>query len=184
MIKSFFSIVLILFTLTLVGCVSSLSGLQSYIDNNDGYQFLYPNGWQKTEVKNASEGVDVVFTDFIERGENLSVIISKIDPQKSLTDLGTPSEVGYRFMQMVNADSSVQAEAELVSAEKREQNLQDYYLLEYLVKLPSNEYRHNLASVTTKNGKLYTFSISTSESRWQNVQELFKLVTKSFTVVS
>ncbi|BAQ66779.1 photosystem II oxygen evolving complex protein PsbP [Geminocystis sp. NIES-3709] len=140
MTKSFLSIVLIFLTLTLSSCISSLNGLQSYVDISDGYQFLYPNGWIKVEVK--KEEVDVIFTDFIEKGENLSVIISKVDPQKSLADLGTPTEVGYGFMQMVNEDSNNEREAELIFAEKREQNLQNYYLLEYQVKLVSNQYRH------------------------------------------
>ena len=60
--------------------------------------------------------------------------------------------------------------------------LQEYYLLEYRVKLAGDKYRHNLASVATKNGKLYTFNISSTESRWQKVQELFTKVAKSFSV--
>lgn len=182
MLKSLITIILITFTITLTSCSSALSGLQAYVDAIDGYQFLYPNGWISVDIKNASEGVDVVYKDFLEPSENLSVIVSKIDPNKNLADLGTPTDVGYRFMQMVNQDSANEREAELISAEKREQNLQDYYLLEYKVKLSNNQYRHNLASVATKNGKLYTFNISTTESRWQNVEDLFTTVAKSFTV--
>jgi photosystem II oxygen-evolving enhancer protein 2 len=182
MLKSLITIVLIIFTITLTSCSSALSGLQAYVDGIDGYQFLYPNGWMLVDVKTASQGVDVVYKDFLEPSENLSVIVSKIDQNKNLADLGTPTDVGYRFMQMVNENGSNGREAELVSAEKREQNLQDYYLLEYIVKLSNNKYRHNLASVATKNGKLYTFNISTTESRWQNVADLFKTVAKSFTL--
>lgn len=182
MLKSLITIILITFTITLTSCSSALSGLQAYVDAIDGYQFLYPNGWMSVDVKNASEGVDVVYKDFLEPSENLSVIVSKIDQNKNLADLGTPTDVGYRFMQMVNQDSANEREAELISAEKREQNLQYYYLLEYKVKLSNNQYRHNLASVATKNGKLYTFNISTTESRWQNVEDLFKTVAKSFSI--
>ena len=182
MLKSLITIILITFTITLTSCSSTLTGLQAYVDAIDGYQFLYPNGWISVDIKNASEGVDVVYKDFLEPSENLSVIVSKIDPNKNLADLGTPTDVGYRFMQMVNQDSANEREAELISAEKREQNLQDYYLLEYKVKLSNNQYRHNLASVATKNGKLYTFNISTTESRWQNVEDLFTTVAKSFSV--
>ncbi|NCO76352.1 MAG: photosystem II oxygen evolving complex protein PsbP [Cyanobacteria bacterium] len=182
MLKSFISIVLVIITFTLSSCSSALSGLQSYVDINDGYQFLYPNGWMSVDVKTVTEGIDIVYRDFIEPSENLSVIISKVDPNKNLADLGTPTDVGYRFMTMVNENSNHQRETELVSAEKRQQKLQDYYLLEYRVKLSDNQYRHNLASVTTKNGKLYTFNISTTESRWQKVEDLFKTVTKSFSL--
>lgn len=182
MLKPIATLIIIIFTITLFGCVSPTSGLNPYVDGADGYKFLYPNGWMAVDVKNASEGVDVVFRDLIERSENLSVIISDISKDKSLEDLGSPTDVGYRFMQIVNQNSNNQIEADLISAEKREQNLDNYYLLEYRVKLPDNQYRHNLASVVTKNGKLYTFSISTTESRWQNVEKRFKTVAKSFTV--
>lgn len=184
MLKSIATLIIIIFifTVTLFGCVSPTSGLNPYVDGADGYKFLYPNGWIAVDVKNSSEGVDVVFRDLIERSENLSVIISDISKDKNLEDLGTPTDVGYRFMQIVNQNPDNQREAELISAEKREQNLDDYYLLEYRVKLGDNQYRHNLASVVTKNGKLYTFNISTTESRWHNLENLFKTVVKSFTV--
>jgi photosystem II oxygen-evolving enhancer protein 2 len=182
MLKSLLSLLLIFLAITISSCSASLGGLQSYIDASDGYQFLYPNGWIPVDVKNASEGVDVVFQDFIERGENLSVIISDINQDKQLADLGTPTDVGYRFMEMVNNNPNSQREAELISATKKEYNLKNYYLLEYQVTLPNNQVRHNLASVVTNKGKLYTFNISTSESRWQAVKDLFKAVANSFSL--
>ncbi|MBD2392855.1 photosystem II reaction center PsbP [Cyanobacterium aponinum UTEX 3222] len=182
MLKSIATFIVIILTVTLSACVSPTGGLNPYVDGADGYKFLYPNGWMAVDVKDASEGVDVVFRDFIERSENLSVIISDVNKDMDLSDLGSPTDVGYRFMQIVNQDTNNQREAELISAEKREQNLEDYYLLEYKVKLGDNQYRHNLASVVTKNGKLYTFNISTTESRWENVENRFKTIVKSFTV--
>ena len=180
MFKSIATFIMIVLTITLFGCVSPTSGLNPYVNGAQGYKFLYPNGWMA--VKEVSKGVDVVFRDFIEPSENLSVIISDISKEKNLEDLGTPTDVGYRFMQIVNQNPNNQREAELISAEKREQNLDEYYLLEYRVKLGDNQYRHNLASVVTKNGKLYTFNISTTESRWQNQINRFQTVVKSFSV--
>ena len=84
MLKSIFSLLLVLLTVTISSCSATLGGVQNYIDATDGYQFLYPNGWIQVEVENASEGVDVVFRDFIERGENLSVIISDVNQDKQL----------------------------------------------------------------------------------------------------
>lgn len=182
MLKSIFSLLLVLLTVTISSCSATLGGVQNYIDATDGYQFLYPNGWIQVEVENASEGVDVVFRDFIERGENLSVIISDVNQDKQLEDLGTPTDVGYRFMEMVNENPNSQREAELISATKKEYNLKNYYILEYEVTLPDNQVRHNLASVVTNKGKLYTFNISTTESRWQSVQDLFKIVANSFSL--
>lgn len=182
MLRSVVSIFLVFTTFLLSSCVSPTSGLNPYVDGADGYRFLYPNGWMEVNVPKSSEGVDVVFRDFIEQGENLSVIISNIDKDTNLSDLGTPSDVGYRFMEKVNQNSDNGREAELISAEKREQNLIDYYLLEYRVKLGDNQYRHNLASVVTRNGKLYTFNISTTESRWESVASKFQTVVKSFSL--
>ena len=182
MIKSIISIFLIVITFTLSACSSPVGGLNRYSDAIDGYQFFYPNGWIAVDVKNKSQGVDVVYRDIIEEGENLSVIISDIDRNMSLEDLGTPTDVGYRFMEIVNQNTNDGREAELISAEKREKDLQDYYLLEYRVKLSDNQYRHNLANVVTKKGKLYTFNISSTEYRWQKVKELFTAVAKSFTI--
>ncbi|MBE9222437.1 photosystem II reaction center PsbP family protein [Cyanobacterium stanieri LEGE 03274] len=184
MIKRLVSCLLIFLTFSLVSCSASLSGLQRYTDAIDGYQFLYPNGWMPVEVQNATEGVDVVYRDFIERTENLSVIISKVGDSKELSDLGTPTDVGYRFMKMVNQDPESGRNAELISAEKREVDGKDYYILEYRVKLDEDQYRHNLASVVTNNGKLFTFNISTKESRWDNVSDLFRVVANSFSLAS
>ncbi len=182
MLKSIITICLIVITFTISACSSSLTGLNRYSDVIDGYQFFYPNGWVGIDVKNSSRGVDVVYRDIIEEGENLSVIISDIGDENKLTDLGSPTDIGYRFMQIVNQNNNNGREAELISAEKGQQEMQDYYLLEYRVKLSDSQYRHNLANVATKNGKLYTFNISSTESRWQKVEELFTAVAKSFIV--
>ncbi|AUC62245.1 photosystem II oxygen-evolving enhancer protein 2 [Cyanobacterium sp. HL-69] len=184
MIKRLISFLLIVLTFSLASCSPTLGGLQRYTDAIDGYQFLYPNGWMPVEVQNASEGVDVVYRDFIERTENLSVIISKVGESKELSDLGTPTDVGYRFMKMVNQSPDSGRNAELISAEKREVDGKDYYILEYQVKLGEDQYRHNLASVVTNNGKLFTFNISTTESRWDSVSELFRIVANSFSLAS
>ena len=119
MIKRLISFLLIVLTFSLASCSPTLGGLQRYTDAIDGYQFLYPNGWMPVEVQNASEGVDVVYRDFIERTENLSVIISKVGESKELSDLGTPTDVGYRFMKMVNQSPDSGRNAELISAEKK-----------------------------------------------------------------
>jgi photosystem II oxygen-evolving enhancer protein 2 len=182
MLKSLIASILIILSVSLFGCSIGVSGLQSYVDATDGYEFLYPNGWIAVDIKDASKGVDVVFRDLVQRSENLSVIISEVDKEQNLEDLGTPTEVGYRFMQMVNNSPNAGREAELVNAQRREANAKNYYILEYEVNLPNNQARHNLASVVVDKGKLFTFNISTTENRWRTVKDLFKLVANSFTV--
>ncbi|MEY2985154.1 MAG: hypothetical protein RLZZ568_1771 [Cyanobacteriota bacterium] len=172
-----------LVSLALTACSGvGIANLQRYSDTKDGYEFLYPNGWIGVDVKGASPGVDVVFRDLIERDENLSVIISDVPSNKTLTDLGTPTDVGYRFMTTVNDNAQGERRAELLSAEERDEDGQVYYELEYRVLLGDNVERHDLASVTTNRGKLITFDLSTSEGRWHQVEALFNTVSNSFHV--
>jgi photosystem II oxygen-evolving enhancer protein 2 len=174
---------LIIVSLALSSCsAAGLSSLQHYANPAKGYEFFYPNGWIQVDVRDASQGVDTVFHDFIERSENLSVIISSIPKDKTLTDLGTPTDIGYRFLKSVNSDPEAKREAELINAESREFNGKTYYTLEYQVKLPDNQQRHDLASVAVNRGNLYTFNLSTSQKRWEQVKNLFEIVVNSFSV--
>lgn len=178
MLKRIVALVLVALTVTLSSCASATGGLKSYIDTSDGYQFLYPNGWIPVQVSN---GPDVVFHDLIEETENVSVVISEVKSDKTLPELGSPGEVGYKLSKSAIAPPGSGREAELVNAEAREGGGKTYYLLEYAVKLPNQE-RHNLASVVISHGKLYTFNASTTEKRWQKVKNQFQQVVDSFQV--
>ncbi|ACK66539.1 photosystem II oxygen evolving complex protein PsbP [Rippkaea orientalis PCC 8801] len=182
MLKSIKIIIIALVSITLISCSTGISALQSYIDSRDGYQFLYPKGWIEVTVKNASEGVDVVFRDLIEQTENLSVIISQVPDNKTLADLGTPTEVGYRLLQEMNQNPDSNRKADLINAEVSEIADKTYYILEYQVQLPNNQQRHNIASVSVSRNKLFTFNLSTIESRWNKLKTLFKTVVHSFSV--
>lgn len=170
-------------SLTLQGCSAGvLGGLNSYIDSLDGYRFLYPTGW--TEVKNLSEnsGLDVLFHDIIEQTENMSVVINPTPGKRNLDDLGTPSEVGYRLGKSAIAPEGSGREAELVNAEAGQVGDRLYYLLEYAVKLPDGQQRHNIASAVVYRGKLYTLNASTPEARWSTMKAILTQAVKSFTV--
>lgn len=177
MLKTIAALLLVL-SLSLYGCTTGVSGLKSYVDSMDGYEFLYPNGWVPVQV---TDGPDVVFHDLIERTENVSVVVSAVPEGKTLADLGTPGEVGYQLQKNAIAPPDSGRKAELVNAETRELGDKTYYLLEYNVKLPNQE-RHNLASVAVSRGKLYTFNASTTEKRWSKMQNVFEQVVKSFSV--
>ncbi|HEY9822426.1 MAG TPA: photosystem II reaction center PsbP [Candidatus Sericytochromatia bacterium] len=178
MLKTIAAVLLLVLTLSLYGCTTGVSGLKSYVDTTDGYEFLYPNGWLPVKV---SDGPDVVFHDMIERSENVSVVMSKVPEGKTLADLGTPGEVGYQLQKNAIAPPNSGRKAELVNAEARESGDKTYYLLEYSVKLP-NQQRHNLASVAVSRGKLYTLNASTTEKRWEKLRDVFEQVAKSFSV--
>ena len=180
MLKRIATILLVIFSLSLASCsaVSATSGLKSYIDTNDGYQFFYPNGWIAAQVSN---GPDVVFHDLIQETENVSVVINPVPTGKTLQDLGTPSEVGYQLSKNAIAPPGSNRQAELVNAQSHELGEKTYYVLEYAVKLP-NHNRHDLASVAVSRGKLYTFNISTTEQRWPKMKDFFQQVVNSFSV--
>lgn len=182
MLRAIVAALVLMLSLTLTSCATDGGSFQSYDSPSAGYQFLYPNGWIPVDVKNASEGVDLVYRDLIERSENLSVIVSDVPEGKTLTDIGTPTDVGYRFFKAVNNDPNVNRNAELIRADSHEDNGQTYYILEYQVKLPDNTERHDIASVAVSRGKLYTFNLSTPQQRWDKVKKVFETAVNSFSV--
>jgi photosystem II oxygen-evolving enhancer protein 2 len=159
--------------------VAAAAGFKSYVDTADGYQFLYPNGWLPVKVAN---GPDVVFHDLIEISENVSVVISPVPEGKTLKELGAPTEVGYKLGKAALAPSDSGRVAELVDAREKENEGKTYYILEYLVKLPNKQERHNIASVAVSRGKLFTFNASIPEKRWSRVKRTMEDVVDSFTV--
>ncbi len=173
------AVILLMVLCLITSCASPTSGLKSYVDSTDGYQFLYPSGWLAVKVAN---GADVVFHDFIEISENVSVVVSPVPEGKVLSDLGTPGEVGYKLSKNALAPADSGRIAELVNAETREKNAKTYYFLEYIIKLPNQQQRHNLASVAISKGKLFTFNASVPEKRWAKVQQVLKQVVNSFLV--
>lgn len=171
----------LLLSLSLSGCVSSPNaGLQSYIDNIDGYGFLYPIGWVQVQLSQDG-GPDVVFHDIINPSENVSVVINAVPDGKSLAELGTPSEVGYNLQKNALAPEGSGRVAELIDAQERMSGETPYYQFEYLVHLPNQE-RHDMASVVVHRGQLYTINASTTENRWKRMQGILKEVVTSFTV--
>lgn len=158
---------------------SFAAALNDFVDTTDGYQFSYPNGWVQVKVSN---GPDVVFHDIIEASENISVVISPVPGNKSLTDLGSPTEIGYKLGKNALAPEGSGRTAELVDAAEREVDGTKYYKLEYNIRLPNKKQRHNLASVAVSRGKLFTLNASVSERRWPRVKRLIEESVNSFQV--
>ena len=154
------------------------AGLQGYIDTSDGYKFLYPNGWVAVKT---TKGADIIFHDLIESSENVSVVISQVDKDKKLSDLGTANDVGYKLGTNAIAPPGSGREAQLVSAEAKESKGKTYYFLEYDVKSATG-LRHNIASVVVSRGKLFTFNASTTDRRWGKMKQVFSEVVASFSV--
>lgn len=180
MLKRAVSTLLVLFALLLTSCANTpTSGLIPFADSKDGYRFLYPNGW--TETKGNSM-IDILFHDIIEPSENVSVAISKLETVKALEEIGDPEAIGLRLQQRVVAPDGSGRQAKLLNAEQRAVGDRNYYTFEYAVKRLQGEPRHDLVTVSTNRGNLYTLSISSSERRWDKVKDLFVRVAKSFTI--
>jgi photosystem II oxygen-evolving enhancer protein 2 len=172
-------ILLLVLSLSLYNPGNAIAAGKQFVDTADGYEFLYPNGWVQVKINN---GPDVVFHDLIEMSENVSVIISPVPGGKELKELGTPGEVGYKLGKNAIAPEGSNRTAELVNTLEREVDGKVYYLLEYLVKLPGNKQRHNLASVAVSRGKLFTYNASISERRWPKVKRMIQESADSFQV--
>ncbi len=177
MLKRFAALLLVVITLSLQSCAASTS-LQSYSDSYEGYEFKYPTGWVAAEVP---DGPDTVFHDIINSSENVSVVISPVSGGKTLPDIGTPSEVGYKLSKSITSQSTDDRNVELVNAQSFETGDKLYYILEYIANLPSGT-RHDLASVIVRRGQLYTFNASIPESRWEKLKDTMKQTVASFSV--
>ncbi len=181
MLKCLKALLLMIYCLWLFGTPNAIAAnnLKQFVNAQKGYEFSYPNGWVEVKVKS---GPDLVLHDLIETTENISVVINPVSGSQTLSELGTPGEVGYRLSKAAIAPPDSGRVAELVDAESREVGGLNYYILDYAVKLPNQQLRHNLASAVIRNGKLYTFNLSTRESRWAKLKPLFKSVVESFQV--
>jgi photosystem II oxygen-evolving enhancer protein 2 len=180
-LKRFAALLLVVMTLGLASGLqscSSATSLQSYNDSYEGYEFKYPMGWVVAEVP---DGPDTVFHDIINPSENVSVVISPVSGGKTLPDIGTPTEVGYKLSKSITSMSTDDRNVELLNAQSFEAGDKLYYILEYIANLPSGP-RHDLASVIVRRGQLYTFNASIPEQRWEKLKNTIKQTVASFSV--
>ena len=184
MFKRVFSTCLVIFALLLTSCANTpTSGLVPFVDSKDGYRFLYPNGWAETKGNSA---IDILFHDIIEPSENVSVAITKLETVKSLEEIGDLEAIALRVQQRVVAPEGSGRKAKLLNVTQRATSAdsgdRNYYMFEYAIERMQGEPRHDLVTVSTNRGNLYTLNISSPERRWQRVSELFARVSKSFAI--
>ncbi|PZO58580.1 MAG: photosystem II oxygen evolving complex protein PsbP [Phormidesmis priestleyi] len=181
MLKRFAALVLVVLALGLQSCSTGTS-LQAYNDSYEGYEFRYPTGWVVADVPG---GPATVFHDIVNPSENVSVVISPVSGGKTLPDIGTPTEVGYKLSKSItsmSADGSADdRNVELVNAQSFAAGDKLYYILEYVANLPSGT-RHDLASVIVRRNQLYTFNASIPEQRWEKLKDTMKQTVASFSV--
>ena len=171
---SFKSLLAIALVLMLGACSTGVSaGLEPFKSQDGRYGFLFPTGWTRVAVDN---GPEVVYHDLINSDETLSLVISKLDNEIDLDDLGGADAVGERLFGANNSENPIQ----LIEAKEREVDDHKFYDLEYSVNL-ENKNRHEIATVVVDRGYLYTLAASSSEQRWAKMQDIYKRVVSSFT---
>ena len=170
-LKSFLAIALVL---TLGACsTGGASGLEPFKSQDGRYGFLFPTGWTRVAVDN---GPEVVYHDLINSDETLSLVISKLENEIDLDDLGGADAVGERLFGANDSENPI----ELLEAHEREVEDHTFYDLEYSVNLEDKS-RHEFATVVVDRGYLYTLAASSSEQRWSKMKDIFKRVVSSFT---
>jgi len=155
---SFKSLLAIALVLTLGACsTGGGAGLEPFKSKDGQYGFLFPTGWTRVAVDN---GPEVVYHDLINSDETLSLVISKLENEIALDDLGGADAVGERLFGEKNSNNPIQ----LIDASEREVNERKFYDLEYSVDLEENS-RHEIATVVVDRGYLYTLAACTCEKR-------------------
>jgi len=150
-------------------------GFEVLKDPQDGYQFVFPFGWQEVSIS----GQDTVYKDVIEPLESVSVSYIPTDKQ-SISEYGDVKEVSYTLVRKVL--TTVNQDVKLISCEERKDDGgRLYYDFEYTASTPRYT-RHALASVTIGNGKFYTLETGSNERRWGKMKDKIARVQKSFTV--
>ena len=170
-------LLLIILCFTLSACSGGINaGLEAYQSPDGRYAFLYPTGWTRVKV---DDGPEIIYHDLINSNETLSLVVSDVNKEVDLEQLGSPIEVGQTLIDKVIAPEGSGRSVNLVEAKKREASNHIFYDLEYQLNL-NNKDRHELATVVIDRGTLYTFAVGTNEDRWKKVDGLFTNVIESF----
>ena len=170
-------LLLIILCFTLSACSGGLNaGLEAYQSPDGRYAFLYPTGWTRVKVDG---GPEIIYHDLINSNETLSLVISDVNKDVDLEQLGEPIEVGETLINKVIAPAGSGRSVNLVEAKKRESSNHIFYDLEYQLNL-NEQGRHELATVVIDRGTLYTLAVGTNEDRWSKVDGMFTNVIESF----
>ena len=153
----------------------ALSGFNVVKESREGYQFIYPVGWQEISV----DGQAKVYKDIIEPLESISLNIYPTE-RESLKDIGTAQEVAETLVKQ--ALSAPGALGKLLSVKERtDKDGHLYYSFEFVSATKSYE-RHALTTVTITQGKFFTLTTGSSERRWNKMKDRLNAANDSFQV--
>ncbi|KAK9669097.1 hypothetical protein RND81_13G108900 [Saponaria officinalis] len=152
----------------------SRKGFLSVSDKKDGYEFVYPFGWQEVAI----DGQDKVFKDVIEPLESVSVNIIPTAKQ-DIREFGAPEQVAETLIKRVLAPPT--QKTKLIQAKEHEVDGKAYYTFEFTAQAP-NYTRHALSTICINNGKFYTLTTGANERRWGKMKDRLNTVIDSFRV--
>ncbi|XP_072071720.1 psbP-like protein 1, chloroplastic isoform X2 [Arachis hypogaea] len=143
-------------------------GYLPVLDKKDGYQFLYPFGWQEVVI----EGQDKVFKDVIEPLESVSVNMIPTGKQ-DIREFGSPQQVCLVSVQVAFMHHLLMLQQDIDG--------KAYYRFEFIAQAP-NYTRHALSTVSIGNGKFYTLTTGANERRWGKMKDRLQTVIDSFKI--
>ena len=153
----------------------ALSGMNAVKDTREGYEFLYPVGWQEIQV----DGQQAVYKDIIEPLESVALNVYPTQ-RKSVAEIGTAEEVAKTLVGKALTAPGAAGKV-LATSERTDKDGHLYYQFEFVTKTKSYE-RHALTVVTVTQGKFYTLTTGSSEKRWGKMKERLNATVGSFNV--
>mmetsp|Transcript_5930 Transcript_5930/g.13831 ORF Transcript_5930/g.13831 Transcript_5930/m.13831 type:complete len:152 (-) Transcript_5930:73-528(-) len=143
--------------------------LEPFKDINKGFQLLRPRGWNQFDA--APGEYDIKWEDLVEKSEMVMVGTKEVQTAKSVSALGSVEELGAKLAQ--------KKKAELVSAEKREEDGILFYKFVFKqgdAKLGARE----VFQLCVNKGRLWSVTATTSEKRWAKREKFYDNVMMSF----
>jgi len=153
----------------------AISGMNVAKDTREGFQFVYPVGWQEIQV----DGQQAVYKDIIEPLESVALNVYPTQ-RASVREIGTASEVANTLVGKALTAPGAQAKV-LKANERVDEAGHVYYSFEFVTKTKSYE-RHALTVVTITQGKFYTLTTGSSEKRWGKIKDRLQATVDSFQV--
>ena len=162
-------------TMTMARPALAISGMNATKDTREGYEFLYPVGWQEISV----DGQQAVYKDIIEPLESVALNVYPTQ-RESVREIGTPDEVAKTLVGKALTAPGAQGKV-LATSERTDKDGHLYYQFEFVTRTKSYE-RHALTVVTVTQGKFYTLTTGSSEKRWNKMKERLAATVGSFKV--
>ena len=182
-----------------------VAGYFRHVDDDDGYEFLYPQTWmadQTVMLANAKErelplalrerqrarlgrvAPNAAYGPMAGDGrDNVSVIKSSVMDGFTLAGtLGTPKEAAERLLANVIAAPGSGKTATLIDAYADTRDGQPAYVFEYTVQRGEQFYQHSVSVIMSRGNALFTLTAVSPEATWAQQKAAVKAIAASFSL--